>query len=338
MRSARATVTLAATTVGVVVVLVSGCGAPGSSGVSTAGGASVASSGLARCAPVAGGTFVALGDDKHLQNPDNVIPAVNAAAAAGDPELVSLLDSVSGVLDTAGLVGLNKAVDVDRQTSVQAAAAFVAAKGLAASDKVGAGKKVVVGAPNFSEGATLANLYADVLTSAGYAASTQDVGNRELYLTDLESGAITVVPEYVSTLTEFLNTKKNGANAAPVATPDLAATLAKLTALGKGVGLSFGAPAAAQDQNAFAVTTAFAAKYKVTTLSQLASTCGGIILGGPPECPARTFCEIGLKSTYGLDITGFTSLDAGGNLTKDALRQGKITLGLIFSSDASLAP
>lgn len=338
MRSARAAMTTAATTLAAVALLVSGCGAPGSSGVGTSGATSVVSSGLPACGPVAGGTFVALSDDKHLQNPDNVIPAVNAAAAAGDPELTSVLDSVSAVLDTPALVGLNKAVDVDRQTSVQAAAGFVAAKGLAASDKVGAGKKVVVGAPNFSEGATLANLYVDVLTSAGYDAATQDVGNRELYLTDLESGAITVVPEYVSTLTEFLNTKKNGADAAPVAGPDLAATVSRLTALGAGVGLSFGTPAAAQDQNAFAVTTAFAAKYKVTTLSQLASACGGLVLGGPPECPTRTFCEVGLRSTYGLDITGFTSLDAGGNLTKDALRQGKITLGLIFSSDASLAP
>ncbi len=338
MGARRVTVMSAGAVVAGVVFLVSGCGAPGSSGVSTAGGSSSAASGLPACAPVAGSTLVALTDDKHLQNPDNVIPAVNAAAAAADPELTTLLDSVSSALDTPALVGLNKSVDVDRQTSVQAAAAFMKAKGLAASDKVGAGKKVVVGAPNFSEGATLANLYADVLTSAGYDAATQDVGNRELYLTDLESGAITVVPEYVSTLTEFLNTKKNGANAAPVATSDLTATVAKLTDLGKGVGLAFGAPAAAQDQNAFAVTTAFATKYKVTTLSQLASACGGIILGGPPECPTRTFCEVGLKSTYGLDITQFTSLDAGGNLTKDALRQGKITLGLIFSSDASLAP
>ncbi len=337
MRSHRATLTTAATTLAAVALLVSGCGAPGSSGTTTPAATSASSSGLPTCAPVAGDTFVALTDDKHLQNPDNIIPAINAAAATADPELTTLLDSVSAVLDTPTLVGLNKSVDVDRKTSVQVAKAFVADKGLAASDKVGAGKKVVVGAPNFSEGATLANIYADVLASAGYDASTQDVGNRELYLTDLESGAITVVPEYVSTLTEFLNTKKNGANAPAVATPDLTATVAKLTELGSGVGLSFGTPAAAQDQNAFAVTTAFADKYKVKTLSQLASACGGIILGGPPECPDRTFCEVGLKSTYGLDITEFTSLDAGGNLTKDALRQGKITLGLIFSSDASLA-
>ena len=37
------------------------------------------------------------------------------------------------------------------------------------------------------------------------------------------------------------------------------------------------------------------------------------------------------------DIAEFTSLDAGGPLTKAALTQGQIALGLVFSSDAALA-
>jgi osmoprotectant transport system substrate-binding protein len=327
----------ASTAMTALVVLLAGCGAPGSSGTGSTVTAASSHANLSTCAPVAGNTFVALADDKHLQNPDNIVPAVNAAAATADPEIITLLDSVSAALDTPALVDLNKSVDVDRKTSAQAAEAFVAAKGLQASDQVGAGRKVVVGAPNFSEGATLANIYVQVLASAGYAATTQDEGNRELYLTDLESGAVTVMPEYVSTLTEFLNAKENGAGATPVASPDLKATMGHLTDLGKAVGLAFGTPADAQDQNAFAVTTAFAEKYKISTLSELGAVCGKIILGGPPECPQRPFCQIGLVSTYGLDIASFTSLDAGGTLTKEALRQGKITLGLIFSSDAALA-
>jgi len=196
---------------------------------------------------------------------------------------------------------------------------------------------VIVGAPNFSEGQTLANLYVEVLKAAGYDAKTQDVGNRELYLTDLESGAITVIPEYVSTLTEFLNAKVNGENPEPVATTDLDATVEGLTTLGEEVGLVFGTPADAQDQNAFAVTAAFAEEYGITTLTDLATTCGDVVLGGPPECPERAFCQLGLEETYGLEVGEFVSLDAGGNLTKDALRQGNITVGLILSSDPSLA-
>ena len=115
------------------------------------------------------------------------------------------------------------------------------------------------------------------------------------------------------------------------------AAVAELTTLGEGVGLVFGTPAAAQDQNAFAVTTAFAEEHDVATLSDLAAACGGIVLGGPPECPERPFCQPGLEETYGLDVGEFVSLDAGGPLTKTALQQGQIALGLVFSSDAALA-
>lgn len=320
-----------------VLVLAVACGDPGSSGNGTAPGDATTASDLPVCEPVAGDTLVALEDDKNLQNPDNVIPAVNADAAADDPQLVEILDTVSAVLDTPGLIDLNRAVDVDRQTSAQAAAAFIEANDLAQSDQVGDGQAVVVGSQNFSEGATLAELYAQVLDSAGYDASTQDVGNRELYLEDLTSGSVTVMPEYVSTLTEFLNVRENGDGAEPLASPDLDATVAELTTLGESAGLAFGTPAEAQDQNAFAVTTAFADEHGVSTLSELAETCGGLVLGGPPECPERPFCQLGLEGTYGLDFASFTSLDAAGPLTKEALTSGTIAIGLVLSSDPALA-
>ena len=320
-----------------VLVLVAACGTPGSSDGSSTAATSAAADAPAACEAVPGESFVALDDDQNLQNPDNVIPALNAAAAAADPNLVMVLDSVSAVLDTPALIELNKAVSVDRQAPTQAAADFVAAQGIDAPESVGAGSAVVVGAPNFDEGQVLANLYANVLGAAGYAVTVQDIGNRELYLTDLESGALTVVPEYVSTLTEFLNTGVNGDGATPVASSDLDATLEELTSLGETVGLAVAAPADAQDQNTYAVTTGFAEANDVATLSELAEACGGIVLGGPPECPERPFCQIGLEDTYGLDIASFVSLDAGGNLTKQALAQGTITLGMVLSSDPVLA-
>lgn len=334
--STRARVALASG----VLLLVAACGSPGSSGGASTSATSTSSSAagaLETCEAVPGDSFVALVDDQNLQNPDNVIPALNAEAAAADPDLVAVLDTVSAVLDTPALIELNKAVSVDRQAPAQAAADFVAAQGLDSPEVVGEGRSVVVGAPNFDEGQVLANLYATVLTSAGYSVTVQDIGNRELYLTDLESGALTVVPEYVSTLTEFLNTRVNGDGATPVASSDLDATLGELTTLGEGVGLTFATPADAQDQNAYAVTSGFAEEHDVATISELAEACGGIILGGPPECPERPFCQIGLEDTYGLDIASFVSLDAGGNLTKQALSQGAITLGMVLSSDPALA-
>ena len=125
----------------------------------------------------------------------------------------------------------------------------------------------------------------------------------------------------------------------PLDTPEhREATLTALRSLGANAGLVFGNPSMAQDQNAFAVTKAFADAHGITSLSELAATCGGgVTLGGPPECPQRAFCEPGLEKTYGIHVTEFTSLDAGGPQTKAALQQGKVAVGLVFSSDGSLA-
>lgn len=320
-------------------LLLAGCGSPGSSGTEAEDtGTASAGAGGTVCEPVPGDALVVLEDDQGLQRVDNVIPAVNAAAAEASPGLLDVLDQVSSVLDTPTLIDLNRAVDVDRRTSSEVAAEFLAEQGLDQQEQVGAGAAVTVGAANFSESATLAEIYAGALDAAGFDASAETIGNRETYLPALVQGDLAVVPEYVGTLTEFLNAQQNGSDAEAVSSSDLDATVAALTTLGEQTGLVFGAPAAAQDQNAFAVTNAFADEYGVATLTELAEACdGGVSLGGPPECPERDFCQVGLEELYGLQISEFTSLDAGGPLTKAALTQGEIALGLVFSSDAALA-
>ena len=276
-----------------------------------------------------------LEDDKGLQTVDNIIPAVNAETST--PVLLDALNSVSAALDTDKLIALNRQVDIDRKTSPNVAKEFVAAEGLGEGLSGGSGK-VTVGAANFGENQTLANIYAEVLNAAGFDASVKTVGNRELYEPALEKGELDVVPEYAGTLTEFINKAENGATAEPVASGDLDATVEALTGLGEQVGLVFGEPSEAADQNAFAVTTAFADEYGVETLTDLAEACGGgLVLGGPPECPERPFCQPGLEETYGLAFDSFSALDAGGPLSKTALTQGKVSLALVFSSDAALA-
>jgi len=335
--SRRSTTLRTLTASALLVVALAACGDAGSSGTAanTSGGSASASG--AACEPVAGKELVVLEDDKHLQTVDNIIPAANAAAVADQPAVLELLDTVSAALDTDKLIALNKAVDVDRQTSSQVAQQFVEDEGLAATSTPGTGTSLVVGAANFSESTTLAEIYAAVLRTGGYDVTVQTVDARETYLPALESGQLTVFPEYVGTLTEFLNKEINGADAEPLASGDLDTTVAALRELGAEKGLTFGEPSQAQDQNAFAVTTAFAEKYDVSTLSELAEACpGGITLGAGPECPERAFCEPGLEEVYGLNITNFVNLDVGGPLTKAALLQGEIVLGLVFSSDGQL--
>jgi osmoprotectant transport system substrate-binding protein len=62
-----------------------------------------------------------------------------------------------------------------------------------------------------------------------------------------------------------------------------------------------------------------------------------LVLGGPPECPARPFCAKGLTGTYGITFKDFKPLDAGGPLTVAALKGGQVDVGLLFTSDPAIA-
>jgi osmoprotectant transport system substrate-binding protein len=310
------------------------CGESGSSG--TGGSAEDTAAAGKTCAPVPGDQLVVLEDDKHLQNADNVIPAVNAATATSQPAVLPALNAVSAALTTEDLVNMNAAVDVKRQSAEDVAAAWVQESGVTDGLEQGSGP-IAVGGANFTESVILANVYADVLNAAGFEASVREVGSRDLYLKALTEGTeIQAFPEYLATVTEFLE----GDDATQVASGDVQETLGALEPLAQAAGLVFGEPSDAVDQNAFAVTTEFADKLGVTTLSELAEACsdGSLILGGPTECPTRPYCQIGLEDTYGLKFASFQEYgDTGGPLTKAAIQQGEVSLGLVFSSDGALA-
>jgi osmoprotectant transport system substrate-binding protein len=319
-------------------LLTAACGESGSSGTGGSTTSGSAASGDA-CAPVAGEQLVVLEDDRQLQNADNIIPAVTAATAAANPALLPALDAVSAAMTTDQLIELNAAVDVERRSAEDVAAAWVQDSGVTDGLQQGSGP-VVVGAGNFTESTILANVYAGVLDAAGFDASVREAGNRDLYLPALISGSdLQVFPEYLATVTEALNAQVNGANPTPIASGDAQATRDALQPLADQVGLTFGAPSQAADQNAFAVTQEFADQVGVTTLSELADACsdGSLVLGGPPECPTRPFCQPGLEETYGLQFAEFREFDTGGPLTKTAIQQGEVSMGLVFSSDGALA-
>jgi osmoprotectant transport system substrate-binding protein len=198
--------------------------------------------------------------------------------------------------------------------------------------------KVVIGAAAFSENETLAAIYAAALKECGYDTSTKTFDSREVYYPALKKGTIKVVPEYAATLTDFINAQQNGANAPTKASGKIDETI---TALKGELPSSLAAlnPAAATDKNSFAVQTQFATSNNITTTSDLAaySKSHPLTLAGPPECPTRPFCEPGLKNTYGMKISGFKQTDVGGPLTVKAITSGKAQVGLVFTSDPTLA-
>jgi osmoprotectant transport system substrate-binding protein len=190
---------------------------------------------------------------------------------------------------------------------------------------------VVVGGFNFNESTILADIYGKALEAKGYTVTYKTkLGNREIVEPALAAGSIDFYPGYAATDLEFINKAKGEA------TGDAQATTDKLNTYLSAIGAKALNPSPAIDANAFAVTKALADKYHLTKLSDLAPIASQLILGGPPECPTRPFCQVGLQQTYGANFKSFKALDADGPLTRAALTGGQIDVGLVFSSDGDL--
>jgi osmoprotectant transport system substrate-binding protein len=296
------------------------------------GGKSAASAppGGAQCMPQPDNQLVVLTDDRKSQNSDNVVPVARSTVAKAP--LTDALNAVSQALSQNELQGLNRAVTLDGANMTTTAREFV--RRLRIGDGLSGGSgDVVVAASGFSESQVLADVYATVLTAAGYRARVRGFPNREALEPALEAGQVQVTPEYAATLTTFLASK---ANSGAQPSNQIERTVTVLQPLAKQRGLTVLEPAAATNQNAFAVTKATANSLGITTLSQLAARCpSGVTFGGPPECPARPFCLGALQRTYRLPVR-FSPLDADGPRTRQALQQGDVLLAEVFSSDADV--
>jgi osmoprotectant transport system substrate-binding protein len=144
------------------------------------------------------------------------------------------------------------------------------------------------------------------------------------------------VPEYAATFAEYLNLDANGPAAEPVATGDVEETVTALRALAEAKGIEVLEPSEAANQNAFFVTEAFAAEHSLSTLSDLGASGIPVVLAGTAECPERPKCEVGLRETYGIDITEDLPLGFGSVQNKEAVTSGKAQLGLSGTTDGTL--
>ncbi len=195
--------------------------------------------------------------------------------------------------------------------------------------ELGAEGDLTVGSTNFSEQSIVAEMYIQCLEAAGVNVDTQlNIGTREIVLPALESGDIDLYPEYVGTVLSFLGGDPSA---------DLDESMEALRPLFEEKGITVLEPSPAEDKNGFAVTQETADELGLETLSDLGPVAGELTFGAGPECSDRPLCLPGLRDTYGIEFANVERLDSGGPLTKDALENGAIDVGLIFTSDGAVA-
>ena len=195
---------------------------------------------------------------------------------------------------------------------------------------------ITISGQNFGEMQIMASMYQQVLENAGYTVNVKLVTTRDVYVPQLESGGVDVVPDYLAGMADFLNTAANGPNAPVISTHSATDTLAALKPLADKAGITMLNPAQATDQNAFAVTTGFAQEHNLTTLSDLAALNMPITLAAPPDCQGRSDCEGGLSGVYGLNIVKIIPLDFDSAQAKDSVTKGESQLGEVATTDGAL--
>jgi osmoprotectant transport system substrate-binding protein len=188
---------------------------------------------------------------------------------------------------------------------------------------------VVIGSANFYESTLVGEIYAQALESKGLKVTRHfSIGAREVYYPQVQSGAITIIPEYNGAL---LTTSVDKTSTA-VSTADVDAALAsKLPS-----SLEVLNPSPAQNKDSVTVTKATATKYHLTSISDLSPVASKLVIGGPPEFKTRDQGLVGLKSKYGLNFKKFQALDEAGPISIAALKSGRVQAADIFSTDPSI--
>ena len=187
---------------------------------------------------------------------------------------------------------------------------------------------LVVGSQDYYSNEIIAEAYAQALEGAGFTVDRQmRIGQREVYMPELEAGSIDVFPEYTGNLLQYLDQNATARSSNEVYDA-LRSTLPK--------GLRALEQAGATDQDSYVVTADFAHAHALTSIGDLAGV-GALTLGGNSELQTRPYGPTGLSQTYGVTV-GFTPIeDSGGPLTVKALKDGDIQLANIYSSDPALA-
>lgn len=203
-------------------------------------------------------------------------------------------------------------------------------EGTAPSDGGGAAgsSTLVIGSQAYYSNEIIAELFAQVLEAEGFTVERQfQIGQREVYVPELENGSLDVLPEYLGNLLQHYEPD------APSASPEEIHSALGEALPGALRVLDF---AEASDQDSYTTTAAFAQEHSLTTIADLAGI-PDLRIAANSEFEVRPYGPEGAKSIYGVDVTVVPVEDSGGPLTVQALTDGDVQLADIYTADPAIA-
>ena len=235
---------------------------------------------------------------------------------------------LAGVGATTGLIALSACSDTDPFAVDQSSGGY-------------SGGPIIIGSQQYYSNEIIAELYAQMMEEAGLTITREyQIGQREVYLPELEAGKIHVIPEYGGNLLEYYS--KTSASGSPTAAATPSRTAGDTTSIQDTLlrtlphSLTVLNPAAATDQDSLTVTKATAQAHSLTSIGDLASLGRPITIAANSEFTTRPYGPKGLKAVYGVDASVTPVEDSGGPLTVKALTDGTVDVADIYSSDPAI--
>lgn len=198
----------------------------------------------------------------------------------------------------------------------------------ASGTEAGGGTKIVIGSQDYYSSEIIAEVYAQALEKNGYEIQRDfRIGQREVYLPELEKGSIDLFPEYTGPLLKYWKKDTTALLKDDVYNELKESMPGNLRVLDQ---------SAATDQDSYVVTQAFADQWKLKTVEDLKNVTDPLTMGANSEAESRPNGPQGLEKVYGVKAKFTPIEDGGGPLTVKALKDGDIQLAIIYTADPSV--
>lgn len=196
-------------------------------------------------------------------------------------------------------------------------------------DAGGSADTVIVGSFAFPESEILGEIYAQALDAAGFDVETKfNIGPRQQTIPALQDGSINLIPEYNGNLLAYYDTEFDERT-----TEDVDAALVEAVAADD---LVVYQSAAAEDKDAYVVTSEFAEANGLKSIGDLASV-QPFTLGANPQFAELGYGLPGLESVYGVGDVEFVPYeDFGGPDTVRALVDNTVQVADIYTTSPAL--
>nr|WP_272902306.1 ABC transporter substrate-binding protein [Brevibacterium daeguense] len=188
---------------------------------------------------------------------------------------------------------------------------------------------LVIGSQQYYSNTIIAEIYAQLLEAAGYDVERDfEIGQREVYASELTNGNIDVFPEYTGALLQYYDPAAGSGTPEEVYEALTESLPEGLTAL---------EPAEATDQNEFVVTPEYAQEHDLVSIGDLAGV-DDVVMASSPEFETRPFGPEGLREVYGVEVELQVIDDSGGPLTVNALLDGEVDVtATIYSANPAIS-